>query len=68
MMFHIDDEGGRIGELWWFNSDPSTFVRTSVDMAGFHVHLYAVRWGTWGWGRDVRMWLEPAPYSQVDDF
>ena len=50
-MIRITSEGGRIGELWWFNSDTTARRWTTSDL-----HFY--RWGTFGIGRNVRMVLE----------
>jgi hypothetical protein len=58
-MINIDSDQGRIGELWWINSDPSTTHRVAVPFAGARVHLDLYRWGTCGYGRDIKVWLEP---------
>lgn len=57
-MIAIDSEKGRIGNFWWINSDQSEFYRTAVDMAGFHVHLDFINWGTCGFGKEIKIALE----------
>ena len=63
-MISIDSEQGRIGELWWINSDqqPVTkfvpFVIGIVDM-GMVIKRRLVRWGTFGIGRNIRIEMEP---------
>ena len=58
-MINIDSDQGRIGELWWINSEPSVTRRVAFDFAGAHVHLDLYRWGTCGIGRDIRVAMEP---------
>ena len=52
-MINIKSDLGRIGEIWWFNSDPATPIWVPL------VRLRCVRWGTFGFGRNVRMFFEP---------
>jgi hypothetical protein len=57
-MIDIDSDQGRIGELWWINSNPSTMI----EVEPFHARF--VRWGTAGLGRNIRIALEPfIPYD-----
>ena len=51
-MIRITCEGGRIGPIYWVNSDPAT-IR---DCAG----LRCILWGWVGWGR-LMSWLEVQP-------
>ena len=53
-MIIIDCEAGRIGNLWWINSEPGTPIDT-----GTVVKRRLIRWGTFGFGRHLRMTLEP---------
>ena len=57
-MIYIDSNCGRIGELWWVNSDP-TVVPLEHAWSGFHLLGVGVRWGTFGFGRDIRIHYEP---------
>ena len=50
--FIIHSDHGRIGPLWWFNSN-----RISRPWPGA-ANFYARRWGTFGFGRSVRFMLE----------
>ena len=60
-MINIDSDQGRIGELWWINSEPSVKHRVDFgfDFAGNRVLVNLVRWGTCGIGRDIRVAMEP---------
>lgn len=63
-MISIDSEQGRIGELWWVNSDPqpvSKFVPLVIGLVDFGmvVKQKLVRWGTFGVGRNIRIEMEP---------
>lgn len=66
-MINIDSDQGRIGELWWINSDPQPvckfvpFVIGIVD-TGMVVKRRLIRWGTCGYGRNIRIGME-----QLDD-
>jgi hypothetical protein len=51
-VIHITCEGGRIGPIFWINSDPAT-IR---DCCG----LRCILWGAVRWGR-VMIWLEVQP-------
>ena len=58
---YIDSEQGRIGELWWFNSDtkPRRFnTGTAPHPALEGVPL--IQWGTFGFGRNVSILLKPS--------
>lgn len=57
-MINIDSDQGRIGELWWINSDTSSIHRFDIPIAA-DVQLALVRWGTCGIGRDIRIAMEP---------
>jgi hypothetical protein len=50
--FTITSDHGRIGPLWWFNSN--RIPRPLSDDPLF----IARRWGTFGFGRSVRFMLE----------
>lgn len=54
----IDSDQGRIGNLWWVNSDQSTLRRMPFDVAGFRVHLDCFHWGTFGFGKKIRIAFE----------
>jgi hypothetical protein len=62
--FYIDSEAGRIGQFWWFNSDQQPVTKFVplifglVDM-GMVVKRRLVRWGSCGFGRNVRIYMEP---------
>ena len=63
-MISIDSEQGRIGELWWINSDPqpvSKFVPLVIGMVDFGavVKQRLIRWGTFGFGRNISIAMEP---------
>jgi len=63
-MISIDSEQGRIGELWWINSDPqpvSKFVPVVIGLVDFGavVKQKLVRWGTFGIGRNICIAMEP---------
>lgn len=63
-MINIDSEQGRIGELWWINSDPQP-IKKSIPAVigildlGMMVRARFIRWGTWGLGRNIRIVMEP---------
>lgn len=62
--FYIDSETGRIGQFWWFNSDQkpvAKFVPLTLGIidTGMVVKRRLIRWGTCGFGRNVRMFMEP---------
>ena len=60
MSIIIDCECGRIGELWWINSEPGTPIERSTEfLPGIHIRRRLIRWGTFGFGRHLRMTLEP---------
>lgn len=63
-MINIDSEQGRIGELWWINSDPqpvSKFVPLVIGIIDFGVVVKQrlIRWGTFGFGRHISIAMEP---------
>jgi hypothetical protein len=63
-MINIDSDQGRIGELWWINSDPQPiekFVPAVIGILdlGMMVKVKLVRWGTCGIGLDIRVAMEP---------
>ena len=59
-MIIIDSECGRIGELWWINSEPGTPIQHSMEFVpGIHIRRRLIRWGAVGIGRHLRMTLEP---------
>jgi hypothetical protein len=58
-MLIISSDHGRIGELWWINADTS--VRTTQgDPLGLGIQreFHAIRWGTFGFGREIRIHLQ----------
>jgi len=55
--FSIDSEGGRICQFWWFNSN--NVDRLWMGNVAPWVNKWCIRWGTFGFGRNVRMFLEP---------
>lgn len=62
----INSNGGRIGELWWFNSEPGNPREVSLPSigtiaTGMVVRRRIVRWGTCGFGRDVTIDWELVP-------
>jgi len=63
-MINIDSEQGRIGELWWVNSDPRPIEKSipaviGILDLGMMVRARFIRWGTWGLGRNIRIVMEP---------
>lgn len=63
-MINIDSDQGRIGELWWINSDPQPiekFIPAIVGIVdlGIVVKARLIRWGTYGIGRHIRIAIEP---------
>lgn len=55
--FNIDSDAGRIGQFWWFNSN--NVERLYMGNVSPWVNKWCIRWGTFGFGRNVRMFLEP---------
>ena len=58
-MIFMTSDTGRIGNFWWINSDQNTIVTVGSMFAGAHVDLEVVRWGSVGWGWNLRMNYEP---------
>ncbi len=56
-MINIDSNQGRIGELWWINSEQSRKIYGGNIVQGLRQTF--VLWGTCGYGRDIKIWLEP---------
>jgi hypothetical protein len=56
-MISIDSDQGRIGELWWINSEPSKKIYGGNIVQGLR-RTY-VPWGTCGYGRDIKISLQP---------
>jgi len=56
-MINIDSDQGRIGEFWWINSEPSKKIYGGNIVQGLR-RTY-VPWGTCGYGRDIRIAMEP---------
>lgn len=58
-MVIINSEGGRIGEMWWFNAEPGTPREVSLPLmigpieTNMMIRQRVVRWGGFGIGRDV---------------
>ncbi len=52
LTFIITSDHGRIGPLWWFNSN-----RIPRPFSGV-TNITVRRWGTFGFGRAVRFMLE----------
>ena len=54
-MVIINSEGGRIGEMWWFNAEPGTPREVSIGPieTNMMIRQRVVRWGGFGIGRDV---------------
>lgn len=66
-MITINSDHGRIGELWWVNSDPrpiEKFLPLSIDIldTGMVLKYQLIRWGTCGIGRHVRIEMEFIDY------
>lgn len=53
-MIRIDSQQGRIGPLWWFNTDPRPIASERLFDGAIQGRRF-IRWGTCGWGRDVRI-------------
>lgn len=56
-MINIDSNQGRIGELWWINSEPSTKIYGGNIVQDLRQTF--VLWGTCGYGRDIHVAVEP---------
>jgi hypothetical protein len=56
-MIHLDSEQGRIGKLWWINSQPSVKIQGKDILPGLRRTF--TLWGTCGYGRDIRISMEP---------
>jgi hypothetical protein len=56
-MINIDSDQGRIGELWWINSQPSVKIHGKHVIPG--LRRMFVLWGTCGYGRDIHVAMEP---------
>lgn len=56
-MININSDQGCIGELWWINADPSTPIEAREIFPGLKIR--AIRWGTCGIGRNIRVVMEP---------
>lgn len=52
-MIKVSSNGGRIGPLWWFNS-----VTTPYETVFLEIPMRVVRWGTFGFGPDVKFSLD----------
>lgn len=59
-MIRINSAAGRIGPLWWFNTDPRPVPSERLFDGAIQGRRF-IRWGTCGWGRDVRMAIEETP-------
>jgi len=63
--FYLDFDTGRIGNLWWINSDHQPiedFIPVMIGNLAFGdsvVKAKLIRWGTCGYGRNIRVNLEP---------
>lgn len=63
-MISLDGTCGRIGNLWWINSDPQPVegfipvVISGLDL-GIVAKARLVRWGTFGCGRNICINMEP---------
>jgi hypothetical protein len=55
--FYIDSETGRIGQFWWFNSN--NVERLWMGNVSPWVNKWCIRWGTCGFGRNIRVYMEP---------
>lgn len=59
MDFIINSYGGRIGELWWLNSNPSAPFRFFIELRpGVSIPVRVIQWGTCGIGRDIKICCE----------
>ena len=63
-MINIDSNQGRIGEPWWVNSDHQPiedFVPVTIGVLDFGMVVKArlIRWGTCGYGRNIRIDIKP---------
>jgi len=59
-VIHINTQGGRVGQLWWLNTDP-TPVPSERLFDGAVAGRRFVRWGTAGVGTNFRVSYEEAP-------
>jgi hypothetical protein len=63
-MININSDHGRIGELWWVNSDQLPVAKMIPAVAGWldlgmMVRARLIRWGTFGFGRHIKIEMEP---------
>jgi hypothetical protein len=63
-VINIDSDQGRIGELWWVNSDQrpvSKMIPAVIGILdlGMLVRVRLIRWGTFGLGRHIKIEMEP---------
>lgn len=60
----VDSEQGRVGELWWINSDPQPVKKMIpavvglIDL-GMMIPARLIRWGSFGFGHHIRITMEP---------
>lgn len=59
-MIRISPDAGRIGPLWWFNSDPRPVPSERLFDGAIQGRRF-IRWGTAGVGTNVRVNYEEAP-------
>jgi hypothetical protein len=62
-MINIDSDQGRIGELWWVNSDQRPVAKMipaviGILDLGMLVRARLIRWGTFGLGRHIKIEME----------
>jgi hypothetical protein len=57
-MISIDSNKGRIGLLWWINSDLRPRTELLPELFGIFGISKVIRWGTCGIGRKIRISME----------
>ena len=63
-MIQMSSREGRIGEFWWINAQPSEWIAGESILPGSKRHF--AFWGGCGFGRDLKVRLEPLPAVEVE--
>lgn len=58
-MIYVNSQGGRIGPLWWLNSDQTPIPSERMFNGAVQGRRF-IRWGTAGIGTDFRVSYEEA--------
>lgn len=63
-MINISSLEGRIGEFWWINAQPSSWIAGESILPGSKRRF--AFWGGCGYGRVIRVRLKPLPEEEVE--